>query len=100
MRVFDSFTADIANSYMNTLRETIEEHDDDDDDDDDDDISSTKSICKGGSDWCVVVVIVVVARVPLQWIPIWLSFMENGSLMLWHRDLNMNIIPRIWHSFH
>jgi len=48
MRVFDSFTADIANSYMNTLRETIEEHDDDDDDDDD--ISSTKSICKGGSD--------------------------------------------------
>jgi hypothetical protein len=46
MPVFYSFTADITNSYMNTLRETIEEHDDDDDDD----ISSTKSICKGGSD--------------------------------------------------
>lgn len=44
MRVFYSSTADIANSYMNTLREAFEEHDDDDD------ISCTRSSCKGGND--------------------------------------------------
>ena len=42
MCVFYSSTADIANSYMNTLREAFEKHDDD--------IGNTKSSCKGGND--------------------------------------------------
>jgi len=41
--VLYSSTADIANSYMNTLREAFEEPDDGD-------ISSTKSSCNGGND--------------------------------------------------
>ena len=58
-RVLYSSTTDIANSYMNTLREAFGEHDDD--------ISSTVSSCNGGNDWGMVVVMVVVAQVPLQW---------------------------------
>jgi len=42
MCVLYSSTADIANSYMNALREAFEEHDDD--------ISCTKSSCNYGND--------------------------------------------------
>jgi len=41
MHVFYSSTADIANSYMNALKEAFEEHDG---------ISSTKSSCNDGND--------------------------------------------------